>query len=372
MQKPIRVLTVVNSLDRGGAETMIMNLYRRMDKSKVQYDFVINKNSECDYESEARALGARIYRLPRFTGLNFIECKRAWDTFWTEHPEYKIVHGHLASSAFIYLKSAKQHGRYTIIHSHTARFRLGIAGVLSALFNYPTRYIADQFFGCSTEAGRLRYGRRVIASDKYRNFNNAIDETLFRFNQKTREEYRERLHLDEKKVLIHVGRFHEAKNHMFLLEIMAVLAKLSDEYRLILVGEGELRTQIENKIQELNLTDKVIMLGLRNDIPQLLCAGDFFVFPSLYEGLPCSVIEAVANGLPCLISDTISKEVCICDMVRQLPIDQGTAEWVETITSISDRERNIMTDVITKSGYNIDDTTAWLTDFYCIKERNNL
>lgn len=367
MQGPERILTVVNSLDRGGAETMIMNLYRRFDKSKVQYDFVLNKSEPCDYEQEALRMGARIYRLPRFTGANYFLCKKAWNAFWESHPEYKIVHGHLASSAFIYLASAKKHGLYTIIHSHTAKYRSGIAGMMSAVYNFPTRFIADQFFGCSTEAGRLRYGKRVVASAKYRNFNNAIDEAAFRFDPETRARVRRELNIDGRTVLIHVGRFHEAKNHLFLLEIMAALKKQSDKYILLLVGEGSLRPQIEAKIAELGLQADVLMLGLRDDIPALLNAGDIFVFPSLYEGLPCSVIEAVASGLPCLISDTISPEVCICDRVVQLPIARGSVVWVNGIMRQNTEGRGAMREIIASSGYSIEDTAKWLTEFYLEK-----
>lgn len=367
MQEPERILTVVNSLDRGGAETMIMNLYRRFDKTKVQYDFALNKSEPCDYELEALSMGARIYRLPRFTGANYFYCEKAWNAFWQNHPEYKIVHGHLASSAFIYLALAKKHGLYTIVHSHTSQYRLGIAGVMSAIYNFPTRFIADQFFGCSTEAGRLRYGKRIVASAKYRNLNNAIDEASFRFDPETRTKYRKNLNIDGRTVLIHVGRFHEAKNHTFLLDIMSELKKQSDKYLLLLVGEGSLRPQIEKKIVDLGLQADVLLLGLRNDIPALLSAGDIFVFPSLYEGLPCSVIEAVASGLPCLISDTISPEVCICDRVIRLPITHGPEDWVNEIMHLNTEERGEMSEIIASSGYSIDDTARWLTEFYLEK-----
>lgn len=364
MQGPERILTVVNSLDRGGAETMIMNLYRRFDKTKVQYDFALNKSEPCDYEPEALSMGARIYRLPRFTGANYFSCKKAWNEFWENHPEYRIVHGHLASSAFIYLASAKKHGIYTIVHSHTAQFRSGIAGIISAVYNFPTRFIADQFFGCSTEAGRLRYGNRIVASTKYLNFNNAIDKNFFRFDPETRSRYRKDLNIEGRTVLIHVGRFHEAKNHMFLLDIMSELKKQSGKYVLLLVGEGSLRPQIEKKIADLGLQTDVLLLGLRNDIPALLNSGDIFLFPSLYEGLPCSVIEAVASGLPCLISDTISPEVCICDRVVQLPITHGPEVWVNGIIHLKTGDRCEMSEVIASSGYSIDDTARWLTEFY--------
>ena len=211
---PIRILHVIGVLNRGGAETMIMNLYRSIDRTKVQFDFVENEGDEAAFDAEIRRLGGRIYHCPRYKGLNHFAYERWWNDFFKSHRgEYPIVHGHIGSTAAIYLSIAKKYGAFTIAHSHSA----GLGSTMYRIFAYPTRYIADHFFACSRAAGVSGYGKKVGNDiSRCQMLNNAINAKKFVFCREARQQMRNDLHLSDNTVVIgHVGRFVEAKNHLF-------------------------------------------------------------------------------------------------------------------------------------------------------------
>jgi glycosyltransferase involved in cell wall biosynthesis len=371
MNSPLRVLIVLDSLNRGGAETMVMNLLNHIDRNKVIYDFAIHTQKSCDYEEEALQLGAIIYRFPRFNGRNFLEYGKAWNSFFREHEEYSIVHGHLSSSGFLYMSIAKKRGCYVIIHSHTAKFRGGVAGILSAIYNYPNRYIANYLFGCSTAAGILRYGKKAVAKSNYTNLFNAIDTGRFTFRQPIRDQIRKEFGMGTKTVYITVARMHEAKNPLGLIAIFKAIKNKKDDSVLLWVGDGNLRDKIVQQIHMDDLDNDIILTGVRSDIPDLLFAADAFLFPSLWEGLPVVVIEAAATGLPCFISDTITKEVCISPLIKQISISTGVQPWVDALIDFKPIERTDQSEIIKSAGYDISDTSQWLTSFYLNKAATN-
>ena len=265
LSEPIRVLNVIGYMDRGGAENMIMNFYRNVDRTKIQFDFVENEGDETAFDEEIRELGGRIYHCPRYRGKNHFAYTRWWHTFFKEHPnEYPIVHGHIGSTAAIYLSIAKKHGAFTIAHSHSA----GEGSVMYRMFSYPARFVADHFFACSKAAGISRYGKRV-GMDGYRCnvLNNAVDAKKFAYSLEDRAQMRKELGIAEKALVVgHTGRFVDVKNHTFLLDIFAALLKKEPNARLLLVGGGELQSQIEAKIQNLNLEEQVILAGIQNNV----------------------------------------------------------------------------------------------------------
>lgn len=359
----IRILHVFGGLNRGGAETMIMNLYRSIDKTKLQFDFIVHTSRKQAYEDEIIALGGRIYVFPRFNGLNFLFMKKYWTSFLNAHREYRVLHSHVRSYASLFIPIAKKRGLKTIVHSHSTSNGKGVVSIAKRLMQYPLRKQADFFIGCSKEAGEWLFGKKTLQSDRYYMLPNAIDVEAYRFKPEIREKYRSILGLKDERTFIHVGRFHPAKNHAFLLDLFEEIHKTDNNTKLILVGDGELRPKIEKRIHELHLASSVILTGSRNDVPNLLMVADCFLFPSLWEGLPVTVIEAQAAGLPCLISDRVTNDVRVSELVHPLSIKNGVDEWIKTIYEL-DYMRQDVSKQIVNAGFDVNTTAVWLEDFY--------
>lgn len=359
----IRVLHMIGSLEIGGSQAMIMNLYRNIDRTKVQFDFILDHPKNDYFVKEIKSLGGKIYFMPQFYGTNFFDVSKAWNNFFQEHPNYKILHSHVRSYASIYLAIAKKHGVKTIIHSHSTSNGTGLKSIVKRCLQYPLRYQADYLFACSQIAGEWLYGEKAIKGDNFFILNNAINTRKYKVDLATRLRVREQLGVKNNFVFGHVGRLHEAKNHMFLLDLFKSILKQKPESKLVIVGDGELREEIENKIADLELKKNVIMTGSRSDVPELLMAFDAFLFPSKWEGLPVTVVEAQAAELPCFVSDTVTKEVGISDLVHYLPIDKGTACWCDAIMK-SDLNKHDVQKKIIEAGFDVQETAQWLTDFY--------
>ena len=362
MSEPIRILQVVSVMNRGGAETMIMNLYRAIDRSIIQFDFVVHSSEFGAYAEEAQNMGAHFFSCPRFNGKNTIEYLHWWKTFFKDHNEYKILHSHIRSTASFYIPIAKKNGVKTIIHSHSTSDGSGISGKVKKITQLPLRHCADYLFACSDAAGKWLYGKNAPQKANYHALKNAIDVSQYAVNEDTRNRVRRAFEISpDTLLLIHVGRFCAVKNHDLLIDIFNKMQKKTNA-KLMLVGDGELRDQVEEKVKRLGLQDKVIFTGVRSDVPDLLQASDVFVFPSLYEGLPVVAIEAQAAGLPCFISDRVTKEVDIAGCCMFLPIDDPKL-WADAILS-ADLIRSDTAQQIKDAGYDIHTTAKWLEKFY--------
>ncbi|KIO68278.1 hypothetical protein B4064_1768 [Caldibacillus thermoamylovorans] len=365
MKKPIRVLQVFARMDRGGAETMIMNLYRKIDRSKVQFDFIVHTNDKCAYDDEIRMLGGRIFRIPKYTGSNHMTYMKSWMNFIKSHPEYRIIHGHVRSTASIYLRIAKKFGLITIAHSHNTSSGKGISAIVKNVLQYPIKYIADYMFSCSIEAGKWLFGKNVTKKDNFYILCNAIDLKKFSYNKTIRDKLRKDLKIQDKFVLGHVGRFHAQKNHSFIIDIFKEVYDRNQNSVLLLVGDGELRTSIENKIKKFKLEDNVIFTGVRTDIPELLQAMDVFLFPSLYEGLPVTLVEAQASGLVCIVSDNITNEINLTELVVPTSLNSSSEYWANIVLKYNnDYKRKNTYEKIKNNGYDINQTVKWLESFY--------
>ena len=358
----IRILHVLGGLERGGAETMIMNLYRNIDRETVQFDFVIHTSRKQAYYEEILTLGGRIYHFPAFNGKNLFLLKKLWDGFFKDHPEYKILHSHVRSYASIYCRIAKKHGLKLIIHSHSTSNGKGLIAAVKHVLQLSLRFQADFMMACSTESGRWLYGKKACKKPNFRLIPNGIDIDQYAYSETTAAECREKLGLKDKFVLGHVGRFHEAKNHAFLMNVVAGVCERRPDAMLLLVGDGEVREKIESKIKNLGLENRVVMTGSRSDVPRLMQAMDVFVFPSLWEGLPVTVVEAQAAGLPCLISDRITDDVDISELVKRLPIEKATV-WMDAILSVDTSRRDVR-DKIKLAGFDVRDLATAMKDFY--------
>lgn len=361
---PIRILQVFATLDRGGAETMIMNIYRNIDRSKVQFDFIVNEDKdEYAYEREIKDLGGKIYRLPRYNIKNHFLYRKKWEQLLSNHPEWNIIHAHHTTPAFIYLKVAKSFNRITIAHSHTAGSEKSIKSCVKVLLRYPLRHVADYLFACSESAAKWMFGEY---SDSTFIIKNAIDTKKFTFSNVIRERKRKELGIENKFVIGHIGRFQTPKNHVFLIDIFKEIYNKDKNSVLLLVGDGELRSSIEKKVKELRLMNNVIFTGVRTDVPELLQAMDVFVFPSLYEGLPVSLIEAQAAGIKIFASTNITKEVKITKLVNFISLKKSPEYWAELILSACKNgyERKDMRKEIIDAGYDINENAKKIEKFY--------
>ena len=360
--QPTRILHMIGSFEVGGSQALVINYYKAMDRSKIQFDFIVDHPDRMALAEVVRSMGARIYEMPSFTGKNYFQVKKAWKTFFSEHPEYKILHSHVRSYASVYIPIAKKHGLKTVIHSHSTSNGKGLVSIVKRILQYPLRYQADYLMACSNEAGRWLYGKKACLKDNYVFLPNAIDTEKYRYSEETADKYRKELGLTDRFVIGHVGRFHEAKNHMFLLDVFAGICKKRSDAVLLLVGDGDLRDSIKEKIHTLGLEDRVILTGNRSDVPDLMKAMDVFVFPSKWEGLPVTVVEAQAAGLTCYISDTVTKDVDVSSLVKRLPIVSSEV-WVDEILS-SDLKRSDVIDEIVAAGFDVKKAAVSLEEFY--------
>ena len=375
----IRVLHVLGGLGVGGAECRIIDLYRNMDREKVQFDFLVHYSPEKtgkksptsdelmavrepDYfDASVKKLGGRIFCLPKFVGTNLVEYKRAIKNFFKEHPyEWKVVQGHMTSTAAIYLPIAKKAGvPICIAHARSAGVDQGVKGFATKVLRNPLHKegITDYNFACSKEAGISVFGQNLVDIGNVRVIPNAIDLGRFAYNEQKREKIRNEIGLSNALVIGHVGSFRYAKNHEFLLEVFSQLCRLlendeNNQYsmlhgmrlRLLMLGTGPLMDDMKKLADKLHIYDRCIFAGNKSNASEYYQAMDYFCFPSRYEGLPGSVIEAQASGLQCLVSDAVTPEVNVTELVSMMSINSDPKDWA----------RKIIDDLLLRENYQTD------------------
>ena len=367
MTDPLRVLNVLGTTNLGGAESRVMELYRALDRDKVQFDFLVHTLKEGQYSAEIRRMGGRIYNVPRFKVFNLFAYKKALRAFFGAHHEFAAVHGHMTSTAAIYLPIAKKAGiPVTIAHARSAGVDRGVKGLVTRVIRWPLKYRADYCFACSAEAAEAVYGTRWIRKGTVWTIPNAIDTRRFGYDPAVRRQVRSELGLDGKFVVGHVGRFGFMKNHSFLIDVFAELCRLRDDAALVLIGKGELEEQIRAKVRAQNLSDKVRFIGNRFDVERYYQAFDCFVFPSTFEGLPGSVAEAQASGLRCIVSDQVTREAALTELVTYKGIGEPAADWAAEIMRGAQRapERRDMREAIAAKGFDVRLQAAKMEAFY--------
>lgn len=361
--EPKRVLHVVPNMHRAGLETFIMNVYRNIDRTKIQFDFLVHYTDRFDYDDEIESLGGKIYRLSIRNDNNVKKYLSDLKQFFYEHKEFNVVHGHMESFGFLYSRAAKKAGIKTIIaHSHNASIEPTFKGFLKSIMNKPWKRYANVFFACSEKAGKYMFGNKV----NYTVVNNGIECEKFDFNEIIRNCYRKDLGLLGKTVIGHIGRFDTQKNHAFLIDIFNEYLKINNNSILLLIGEGELYPDIVNKVKKLGIFDKVLFLGVRSDISNLYQAMDIFVLPSLFEGLPVVGVEAQTSGLPIVVSSEVTDELRITDLVFKISLSSKTMIWAKQIDIILRNSKNRvgMVEKMKKSGYDIKEISKSLCSFY--------
>lgn len=354
MSEPIRVLHVLGGLSLGGAESRIMDLYRNINREELQFDFLVHSAKEEHFDKEILALGGNVYRIPRFKIYNWFHYKKALKHFFAEHKEFRAVHGHMTSTASIYLPIAKKAGvPITLAHARSAGVPGGLKGILTKWLRSSLKKKTDYCLACSKEAGEAVFGKKWSDKGRVEVIPNAIAAKKYVYDESVRNAMRAELGVEDKLVIGHVGSFREPKNHVFLIQIFAEIYKKRPDAVLLLLGEGALMEQIKKQVEDVGLKDVVKFLGNQGNVSPYYQAMDYLVFPSLFEGLPGTVVEAQTAGLRCLISDTITKEVQITELVESYSLDRSATEWAEQVLSHCGYERESRLSDVEKAGFDI-------------------
>ena len=367
MSEPIRVLHVLGGTNLGGAESRVMDLYRHLDRDRMQFDFAVHTNEPGYFDKEIESLGGRIYRLPRFKVYNWMAYKKAWQQFFAQQNRFAAVHGHMTSTAAIYLPVAKKSGiPVTIAHARSAGTDAGLKGMLTRLIRKNLWKKTDYCFACSGLAGEAVFGSSAQKQGLVHVIPNAIALKKYTYDPEMRAQMRSSLGLEGKIVIGHVGRFHAAKNHPFLLEVFAAFSQLETEAVLILLGEGEGMEEAKKRAAELGIEEKVHFLGKQSNVADYYQAMDVLLFPSLYEGMPGTVLEAQAAGLPCLISDTITEEAGVTELVTYKSLSDPALDWAACLQKkLQDgQQRYSRLENLRTAGFDVSQQAAKIMDFY--------
>ncbi|MBN8235141.1 glycosyltransferase family 1 protein [Halobacillus kuroshimensis] len=373
MKKPARILHIVGGMNRGGAETLIMNIYRKIDRSKIQFDFAVSTKEECHFDDEIKALGGRIFYTdnPSISGLN--SYKKSLKKILKLHGPFYGVHSHVHHFSGVVLHTAKRMGiPIRLAHSHNTQD--GRSSTLKRkVYRWYTRKLifkyATHLPGCSKAACESLFGNDCWADDRVFVIPNAVDLLPFKNINVDKIELRRKHNLPLKGPLIgHIGRFSEQKNHKFLIEIFDEFLKDNPKASLLLVGNGDLKKDIENLVLDKGIENNIHFLGVRDDVPEILSSLDVLLFPSLYEGLPVVLVEGQAAGVPCVVSDTITKEVDINNgLMNFVNLKSGINSWVREVENSYALEKpswKNREEFLRYSGYDLDGVVRKMEEIY--------
>lgn len=356
-------------MNRGGIETFMMNYVRHMNRNVIHIDFAVTGLEKGAYDDELKTLGCKIYRLPKKSKHPIIYQRRLKELF--SNGKYDIVHSHADAMSCWVLKVAKDCGvPVRIAHSHNTQ-HLTTNPIKFQINEFArkniNKYVTNRF-ACSNEAGKWLFG-----DASFKVVHNAIETNDFEFNVNKRKTLREKYGISDYTILLgHVGRFDTQKNHRFLIDMFAELAKRNDSYKLMCVGAGWLKDEIEMQIKENNLTDKVILVGQQENAGDYYNAFDLYVFPSLFEGLGFVLIEAQTNGLTCISSDEVPQATNLsgADKMLYLPLDKQI--WVEKLLKLDKPERYDGARYVIKHGYDIIHEAKKLENIYLTLAKNTI
>ncbi len=354
----IRVLHCVVGMNYGGYETFIMNVYRNINRQKVQFDFITSL--EGVFDDEIKSLGGRVYRIPFITKVGPFGYNKHLKNFLQKHSEYKILHSHMDKFSGMTVRAAYNcNVPIRIAHSHSTDNEGSFAYKLVKNYygSMINRY-CNHRFACSEPAGEWLFGDKSFYVVK-----NGIDIKRYLPNNSVRQEVRKELGLKNSFVVGHVGRFMSAKNHLFLIEVFAQLKTLKPNAMLLLVGDGETKQSIATRAKELEVEKDIIFYGTTDNVAKVLQAMDVFVFPSTHEGLGIALVEAQAAGLGCIAADTVPTETDFTGNVKYLSLNLSVKSWAEQIAG-HNGIKNDISNLATNAGYDISDTADYLERYY--------
>ncbi len=337
-----RILHFVHALTRGGGlSNFVMNYYRNIDRSKVQFDFVYFREVESDFKDEITALGGRYFKFTE-PSIGFAYKKEA-EAFFKEHKnEYAAMHCHVLFAAAVYSDIAKKYGiKNIIVHSHNVGYGVGIIRqIRNYYFVKKAALCATHKLACSENAATFMFGKKSVKNGEVTVISNAIDCRKYIFDEEIRKNVREKLGVENKLVLGHVGGFAKQKNHIFLIDVFNEVHKKIPDSVLLLIGadgiaSGSTKGEIVEKVKALGLEESVMFLGVRKDVNHLMMAMDVFVFPSIFEGFGLVLVEAQSSGLPCFASENVPRTAKCTGIVKFLPLDNGAEKWAEDILKLN-------------------------------------
>lgn len=349
MSEPIRVLQVFAALDFGGVSNFVMNLYREIDTTKIQFDFALTAGEKTLYDDEVLSRGGRIFYCDtsKDVAVNLRRILR-------EEGPFQVVHSHVFFYSGLVLAEAKKAKvPIRIAHAHNAHTgesrsvpRIAYERGMQMLI----RANATHMLGCSEKACRYVFGEKIMKDPRAAVMPDGIDCDRFAFNPEVRKQVRKEYGLEGKFVIGHVGHFNPAKNHEKILSVFAEVCRRRDDAALLLVGDGELEQDVRNRTAELGLTDKVVFVGAHKDVERFYQAMDVFLFPSRYEGFGMAMIEAQASGLACVASDVVPKETNIGGRAVYLALSSKEADWASALTEAPERSSHAFQQICLQYG----------------------
>ncbi len=356
---------VLGNTGMGGAQAFVLNLLRNIDITRYQVDLAVDTIKDDGIANDVRALGGSIYILPYFKVYNYRKYVKVWRSFMEGH-HYNIVHGHSTNSASIYLRIAKENGCATIAHSHSAGYRGNVVQrIAKRFFARRVGEYSDYWFACSEKAAQRLFGYNYKSFKNYYEIPNAINVENYLYRDDKAKKIRRSLGIKENDFLCgHVGTFSVPKNHSFLLDIFKEVLKIKPNAKLICCGAGALMPQIKEKATRMGILEKIIFPGVVKNCNEYMMAMDVFVFPSLFEGLPVSIVEAEATGLPVVMSDVITSEVDLTDCIHRQSLKDNAAVWAKVICDIKPHGRTVYNKTIKESKFNMRESIKLITDLY--------
>lgn len=362
MSEPIRVLHILQRMEVAGVQTLLMNLYRKIDRDRIQFDFLVHYTAPQFFDKEIEAMGGKIYRFSVREDYNFLKYYKDLNKFFKEHKEYKIVHGHMHTLGGVYLHVAKKRGvPVRIAHSHTNATQKDAKQFVKILMNHLYAMDANVLFACSSAAGKYMFG-----SKQFEVINNAIITDNFVYSEASRQSKRRELNIEDKFVIGSVGRFELQKNQQFTVEVFEKISKVRPDSVLLLIGTGSMQDKIKALVAEKGLKEKVMFLGNRSDVAELYQAMDVFVMPSLFEGLGIVAVEAQAAGTPVVCTDTLPVEINVSPLIYRLSLDKSVWEWAEMIMQAvnNPQSHQNMKSYIIEANYDMDVLAKKIQTFY--------
>lgn len=368
-----RVLQVIGGMNRAGAETMLMNVYRLLDKTKLQFDFLVYSKIKQDYEDEICALGGRVIHITGCNPFNFIA---KIDAVIKDYGPYIAVHAHTLHNSAFAMKAARRHPSVVrMVHSHNTRnvvISSGVKRIYESITKQIIRKEAQVWLACGEEAGEYLFGKEFATKGIV--INNGVDLTKYADHKDTCDELVKKYDLDDKLVIGSIARLTEVKNHKFMLKVARYLKENNVNFKMLFVGQGELKGELQRKIKELELSNEVVLTGVRSDVPELLRVFDVFFMPSIFEGNPVTLIEAQASGLPCVISEVITDKIDLgLGLIHKLSLEKDSIDsWSECLIDSKNSRLNdteTIREVFKQHEYDAESTMLKLVELY--KQRRN-
>ena len=361
--KKCKVLLVVNSMNMGGLENFVMNVVRNIDLSKFYIEFLYCNNIESYFDEEISDLGFKISRITSRSKCLYKHLKEL--NIFFQNNRFDVVHiNYDNATCFTVAKAAKKSGvKKIIVHSHNSN---SIHKIVHHILKPLVSHYANIYFACSELAANWMYTKKINQSGKVTIIKNAINTEQYIFSNENRETLRRELGLENEFIIGHIGRFNYQKNHKFLIDVFEEFHKMFHNSKLLLLGSGELLDEIKNYAQQKNLTEHVIFAGIRNDVNKILSVMDCFVFPSYFEGLPVTLVEVQAAGLSSIISDRVTNEVKVTDLVEYMSLESSAEEWAKQIADNTKQptDRKKYFNMVKQSGFDIKEEVRIIESIY--------